>query len=65
MHNSIADTAVSRSILLGARIRFPPSGASIRNQAIERIIEQNLVSAEAAGGLAGRATSFRPMSHSY
>ena len=40
-----------RSLLLGARIRFSPSGASVRSQAIECIIEQNLAAAETAGGL--------------
>jgi hypothetical protein len=40
-----------RSILLGARIRFSPSGASIRSQAIERIIEQNLATSDAVEGL--------------
>jgi hypothetical protein len=45
------DATVKRSLLLGARIRFSPSGASVRSQAIERIIEQNLASAEAANGL--------------
>ncbi|MBN1687982.1 MAG: hypothetical protein JW893_02685 [Candidatus Omnitrophica bacterium] len=49
--NTCDDAAVKRSLLLGARIRFSPSGASVRSQAIERIIEQNLASAEAAKGL--------------
>jgi hypothetical protein len=40
-----------RSILLAARVRFSPSGASIRNQAIERIIEQNLAAADSVEGL--------------
>jgi len=44
-------TTLKRSVLLGARIRFSPTGASVRNQAIERIIEQNLASAETAKGL--------------
>lgn len=49
--NRHADATMKRSILLGARIRFSPSGASVRNQAIERIIEQNLAAADAANGL--------------
>jgi hypothetical protein len=36
---------------MGARIRFSPSGASVRSQAIERIIEQNLASTEIPDGL--------------
>lgn len=43
--------ATKRSILLGARIRFSPSGASIREQAIERIIEQSLASNDFSNGL--------------
>ena len=49
--NNLDDTMIRRSILLGARIRFSPSGSSIRNQAITRIIEQNLASDEATKGL--------------
>ncbi|HIH37110.1 MAG TPA: hypothetical protein HA232_04305 [Methanocellales archaeon] len=49
--NNLNDTMIRRSILLGARIRFSPSGSSIRNQAITRIIEQNLASNEATNGL--------------
>lgn len=45
------DATVKRSLLLGARIRFSPSGASVRNQAIERIIEQSLAFVEGANGL--------------
>lgn len=49
--NICDDATVKRSVLLGARIRFSPSGASVRSQAIERIIEQNLAAAEATDGL--------------
>lgn len=38
------EVELTRSMLLGARIRFSPTGASIRNQAIEIIIEQSLAS---------------------
>lgn len=40
------DTLVKRSLLYGARIRFSYTGATIRNQAIQRIIEQALASSE-------------------
>jgi len=49
--NDSDNAMVKRSILLGARIRFSPSGAGIRTQAIERIIEQNLAADEAVYGL--------------
>lgn len=49
--NSCNDEKVNRSVLLGAKIRFSPSGATVRNQAIERIIEQNLASVNATKGL--------------
>ncbi|MEW6186751.1 MAG: hypothetical protein AB1585_13535 [Thermodesulfobacteriota bacterium] len=45
------DGTLKRSLLLGARIRFSPSGANVRSQAIERIIEQNLASNEVDTGL--------------
>ncbi len=51
MKNSPDDIALKRSVLLGARVRFSPSGTIIRQQAIERIIEQNLALEEAPGGL--------------
>lgn len=43
--------ALKRSLLLGARVRFSPSGATIRSQAIERIIEQNLAAVQPPNGL--------------
>jgi hypothetical protein len=49
--NGTDQETLRRTALLGARIRFSPTGASVRNQAIERIIEQNLAIAEAAKGL--------------
>lgn len=51
MNDYLEAVAIKRSVLLGARIRFSPSGAIVRQQAIERIIEQNLVSAEGSKGL--------------
>ena len=49
--NSCDDATLKRSVLLGARIRFSPSGASVRSQAIERIMEENLAAAEGTEGL--------------
>lgn len=40
--SSNGDDAISRSVLVGARVRFSPTGATIREQAIVRIVEQNL-----------------------
>jgi len=37
-----AEDEVSRAVLFSARVRFSPTGATIREQAIVRIIEQNL-----------------------
>ncbi len=42
---------IQRNMLLGASIRFSSSGASVRSQAIRRIVEQQLASAEGAAGL--------------
>ncbi|MGB5217435.1 MAG: hypothetical protein WBN66_03955 [Smithella sp.] len=39
----------SRSVLLGARMRFSPTGASVREEAIDRILEQNLAYADQTG----------------
>lgn len=38
-----------RTVLLGARMRFSPAGASIREEAIDRILEQNLAYAGESG----------------
>jgi len=43
--------SVKRSILFGARMRFSPTGANIREEAIQRILEQNLAAAESTRGL--------------
>ena len=43
------EIAAKRSALLTTRIRFSPTGADIRKQAIERILEQNLSTAETEG----------------
>lgn len=45
------DGVTNRAILLGARIRFSPTGASIREKAIVRIIEQNLACLDKGLGL--------------
>ena len=42
MHSNNNNEIIKRSILLGARIRFSPSGATVREKAITRIVEQNL-----------------------
>jgi hypothetical protein len=49
--NGCDNATLKRSVLLGARIRFSPSGASVRSQAIERIMEENLAAAEGTEGL--------------
>jgi hypothetical protein len=38
-----------RAVLLNARMRFSPAGADVREQAVDRIIEQNLAYADATG----------------
>lgn len=43
------DTVAKRAVLLTTRIRFSPSGASIRKQAVERILEQVLSTADTDG----------------
>lgn len=49
--NKEASISFKRSALLAARIRFSPSGASIRNQAVERMIEQSIGSADNSADL--------------
>ena len=44
-------SSVKRSVLLGARMRFSPTGANIREEAIQRILEQNLAATETKRGL--------------
>lgn len=41
----------NRSVLMSARMRFSPVGAGIRDQALEKILEQNLAVAASSGGL--------------
>jgi predicted nucleic acid-binding protein len=36
-------------VLLGARMRFSPTGASVREEAIDRVLEQNLAFADQSG----------------
>ena len=42
MNTNNEKTETKRGLLLGARIRFSPAGANVRERAIIRIIEQNL-----------------------
>ena len=51
MKNSKDETSLKRSVLLGARMRFSPAGANVREEAIQRILEQNLAAAESTKGL--------------
>ena len=45
------DIAHKRSILFSARIRFSPEIQPVRDTAIDKIIEQNLLVADYEGGL--------------
>jgi len=45
------ESLLKRSMLLGARIRFSPTGATARNQALIRIIKQALASANQSEGM--------------
>jgi len=51
MRSSPEQMKIKRSLLLCARMRMTAPGASIREQAIEKVIEQNLAAADAPGGL--------------
>lgn len=46
-----SDIARKRSVLLSARMRFSPEMQPVRDTAIDRIIEQNLLIADCDGGL--------------
>ena len=63
------DVAINRTALLSARTRFSHSGADLRNQAVERILEENLAAAASAlseieidqiVGFAGHAPLLKP-----
>ena len=51
MRNSDKEIAAKRAFLYAAKIRFSPSGAGVRSQAIERIVQQNIASVESPTGL--------------
>jgi predicted nucleic acid-binding protein len=51
MDSCVVDLDLKRSALFGARIRFSPTGATARDQAIQRILEQNLASVGDEEGL--------------
>jgi len=51
MSNSKKEISIKRSVLLSARVRFSPTGANIREEAVQRILEQNLAAAGSTTGL--------------
>jgi len=51
MANPQNDAALKRAVLLSARIRFSPSGAVLREQVIQRILEENLAAYGSDSGL--------------